>query len=115
MPASTRKKVVEGRRKQTRERVAKHRASRKEQWEEQRQQRPAAFKSAQAMGKAMTRAKRALELSLPRTPKRKKVVCQRLFRTLVDVTEPGALPSARKDCNALSEEAISLLKKCSER
>ena len=98
MPDSTRKKAVEDRRKQTRECVAKHRASRKEQWEEQRQQRPDAFKSAQAMGKAMTRAKRALESSLPRTPKRKKVVCQRLFRTLVgDITEPDLCITERPE------------------
>ena len=43
MPESARKKIVEERQEQTRERVARHRASHKEQWEEQRQQRPDAF------------------------------------------------------------------------
>lgn len=112
-----RRKIVEERRKQTRERVAKHRASRKEQWEEQRQQRSEAFKRAQALGKAMTRAKRALEPSLPRTPKRKKAICHRLFRTLVGVTEPDPdpLPSTLKDSNTLSKETIVLVQTFYER
>ncbi|KAG1682566.1 hypothetical protein GQR58_010849 [Nymphon striatum] len=44
------------------------------------------FKTASAMGKAMARAKRALQNALPLSPKRKAAVMKKLYTTIPDIT-----------------------------
>ena len=75
------------------------------------------FGSAQALGKAIYRARRALRPALPSTPRRKKAVCRELLRRTFDIDdeEPCSSPNQPVGHKPLSKETIDKVVECYER
>ena len=85
LPVYEQRRLEAKRRRQTREHVAKHRASKKQKNEVPKSPQTPPFKSAQALGRAVSRARRALSPFLPSTPKRKHAVWQKRDHTMVTI------------------------------
>jgi hypothetical protein len=98
LPAGEQAKIQAVRRKQIRERVAKHRAAKNLNVNTPTSP---AFKTTQALGRAVSKAKRALIPSLPTTPKRKQAVWQSLVRKYGESPVAETTPTRS---TAISEE-----------
>jgi len=115
LPSARRTELQRDRREQTRRRVAKcrmlkqHRAS---------QIKSPRFSSAKALGKALSRARRAMESGLPKSPRRRQVVCRELFHRLQTPDTSTSSPVVAENHKAqigLSSETTSAVKKFYER
>lgn len=108
---SEQKVIKTNKRERTRERVRKCRALKAARQETAKENgvQPVVFNSAEALAKAMARAKKALQSALPRSPRRNEIVRQKLFpATVVSVKQT-------RRTSAVSENTVSLVKKFYER
>lgn len=95
-------------RRKTRERVAKCRALKKTQNENQS---PTVYRSVKSLGKATNRVKK----SLPQSPRKRIVVVRKLFETFVGDSSSQESNSQKSNTLALSPETIDLVKSFYER
>ena len=108
--ASELAKIQGLRRKQIRERVAKHRASKNTSVTSNPTS--ALYKSAQALGRAVAKAKRALHPALPSTPKRKRAVWNSLSTKYCESPVAEITPTRSI---AISEETKHGVQTCYQR
>ena len=78
----------------------------------------ASFKSTSAFSKALSRARKALEPALPKTPKRKSAVFRRLFTEIGDPqpsNSTATVPESQQNQKGLSEATVLMVKAFYER
>ena len=114
LPQAEQKKLLAKKRKDTRNRVNKHRVSKKERlaavMEARRNPESPPFKSASALGKATAKAKRALLVNLPHSPRRRSAVRRQIVQTEFRAEATAALsPNQRPGPNALESETFELV------
>ena len=100
-------------RRETRARVSKHRASKKARNGVPASPHTPPFKSAQSLGRAVSRARRALSPALPSTPKRKHAVWQKLINKYGDTTSSAENTPIRSI--AIAKETKDLVRNFYER
>ena len=101
-------------REATRKRVAKCRALKKEKWNSVVDSTPP-FSSAVALARATARAKRALSKALPKSPRRRKAVHQRLYQIEVGNSSTSPTNDSPRRSDALSDETVELVKEFYQR
>ena len=115
LPVEEQRKLQDEQRKKTRERVAKHRALKKQSsTTTAASPESPVYKSAQALGRAVARAK----CSLPQSPRRLHAVCQKLTEGVkAQHTTPSSPNTTPKPSphNKLSDETIRTVIKFYER
>ena len=117
MPKAVQKKLERDRTEMVRRRVAKCRALKKER-ENYSKSSFLAFKSASALGKAAARAQHALYNALTSTPRRKKAVIRKLYRSEVGVSPAKSgtsSPRTTEHKGALPATHINTVKQFYER
>ena len=110
-----RRKIVQRQQREaTRKRVAQCRAL-KEEKENSVTDFTLPFSSAIALAKATARAKRALSKALPKSPRRRKAVQQKLYQSEVGNCSVSPTKDMPRRSDALSDETIELVKEFYQR
>jgi len=115
LPSARKTELQRERREQTRRRVAKCRMLKQQRASQIKSPR---FSSAKALGKALSRARRAMESGLPKSPRRRQVVCRELFHRLQTPDTSTSSPVVAENHKAqigLSLETTSAVKTFYER